>query len=48
MAAAAACGELLEAVGLEDGEAAVAEVLVAEAAAPEAAPDWLAAPGLPV
>jgi hypothetical protein len=48
MAAAAACGELLEAIGFEDGEAAVAEVLDAETATPVPVPDWLATPVLPV
>src|SRR5882672_7731944 len=43
MAAAAACAELLEAFGFEDDEAAVAEVLDVETAAPVPAPDWLAA-----
>ena len=41
-AAAAACVELLEAFGFEDSEAAVAEVLLADAAAPVPAPDWFA------
>src|SRR6266566_1708745 len=42
MAAAAACAELLEAFGVEDSDVVVAEVMVAEPAAPVPVPDWVA------